>query len=165
MAKMGRRKRSRLITQGLITSGKTKPQVAEAKSAEAKVAAAEQATGAKAAVKAEAVAKPKAAAKANANAAAKASAAAKPSATPGAPDLQALADRVKARRKENGWTQADVAKQGGPSAGAISQIERCLMESPAEDVLAKLDAGLEWPAGTAGAILAGTAGELVGSAR
>ncbi|MEC3953672.1 helix-turn-helix domain-containing protein [Nocardia sp. CDC153] len=151
MAKMGRRKRSRLITQGLITSGKTKPQDAASKPVEAKAAA-----------KAETAKPEPAAAKATG---AKAKAEAKPSAAAGAPDIKALADRVKARRKENGWTQADVAKQGGPSAGAISQIERCLMESPAEDVLAKLDAGLEWPAGTAGAILAGSAAELVGSAR
>ncbi|MEV0250826.1 helix-turn-helix domain-containing protein [Nocardia sp. NPDC050712] len=70
-------------------------------------------------------------------------------------DIEALADKVKARRREKGWTQADVAKNGGPSAGTISQIERCLSEEPAADTLAKLDAGLEWPENTADAILRG----------
>ncbi|MGW4532999.1 helix-turn-helix domain-containing protein [Nocardia sp. NPDC004340] len=76
----------------------------------------------------------------------------------GQPDIKALAERVKARRKENGWTQADVAKKGGPSAGSISQIERCLIEEPAEDLLAKLDTALEWPSGTADGIVRGLVG-------
>lgn len=86
-------------------------------------------------------------------------------ATGGAPDITALAERVKARRRENGWTQAEVAKKGGPSAGVISQIERCLVESPAGDVLDKLDAALEWPAGTADGILRGASAELVGAGK
>ncbi|MGW2662963.1 helix-turn-helix domain-containing protein [Nocardia tengchongensis] len=73
----------------------------------------------------------------------------------GQPDIQALAERVKARRRENSWTQADVAKKGGPSAGSISQIERCLIEEPAPDLLAKLDTALEWPSGTADSIVRG----------
>ncbi|WP_169815528.1 helix-turn-helix domain-containing protein [Nocardia inohanensis] len=136
MAKMGRRKRSRLITQGLLTSGKTRP---EGKKQPEPVAA-----------------KPAEAPKPVAAAVAPAAA--------GEPDIKALAERVKARRKENGWTQADVARKGGPAAGAISQIERCLMESPAADVLEKLDTALEWPAGTADSILKGTAATLVGAA-
>ncbi|NNH70506.1 helix-turn-helix transcriptional regulator [Nocardia uniformis] len=71
------------------------------------------------------------------------------------PDIKALADRVKERRREKGWTQADVARNGGPSAGVISQIERALTESPAADTLAKLDTALEWPADTCDAILRG----------
>ncbi|MEU8894554.1 helix-turn-helix domain-containing protein [Nocardia sp. NPDC048505] len=70
-------------------------------------------------------------------------------------DVEALAERVKARRREKGWTQADVAKNGGPSAGTISQIERCLSEDPAADTLSKLDAGLEWPENTCESILRG----------
>ncbi|UGT42828.1 helix-turn-helix domain-containing protein [Nocardia yamanashiensis] len=143
MAKMGRRKRSRLITQGLLTSGKTRPQEAVRAPAEPVVAQAEAAEAAA----------PAAAAPAQAAAA-----------VSGEPDIKALSERVKARRKENGWTQADVARKGGPAAGAISQIERCLMESPAEDVLAKLDTALEWPAGTAEGILRGAESELVGAA-
>ncbi|WP_433566173.1 helix-turn-helix domain-containing protein [Nocardia sp. CA-151230] len=81
----------------------------------------------------------------------------------GVPDIKALAERVKARRQENGWTQAEVAKKGGPSAGVISQIERCLVEAPAGDVLDKLDVALEWAAGTADSILRGASAELVGA--
>ncbi|MFE3051906.1 hypothetical protein [Nocardia sp. NPDC059239] len=47
----------------------------------------------------------------------------------------------------------------------ISQIERCLVEAPAGDVLHKLDAALEWPAGTADGILRGASAELVGAAK
>ncbi|MVU77641.1 helix-turn-helix domain-containing protein [Nocardia sp. ET3-3] len=153
MAKMGRRKRSRLITQGLMTSGKKQGEAAAATSAPvAKPVEAKAAPPKVEAPKAEA---PKVEAPKAAEVAAPKSA--------GEPDIQALADRVKARRKENGWTQADVAKKGGPSAGAISQIERCLMETPAEDVLAKLDAALEWPSGTADGILRGA--DLVGAGK
>ncbi|MGW4249512.1 helix-turn-helix domain-containing protein [Nocardia sp. NPDC004722] len=144
MGKMGRKKRSRLITQGLLTSGKDRAQVTQ------RVAAEPVAERVVAPVVAETAVVPEAVVVADVAA--------------GEPDLQALADRVKARRRENGWTQADVAKNGGPSTGMISQIERCLMESPAEDVLVKLDAALQWPAGTADAILRGSA-ELVGAAK
>ncbi|MGW0247946.1 helix-turn-helix domain-containing protein [Nocardia goodfellowii] len=75
--------------------------------------------------------------------------------TPVRLDVTALAERVKARRREKGWTQADVARNGGPSAGTVSQIERCLSEEPAADTLAKLDAGLEWPERTSESILRG----------
>ncbi|WP_369640609.1 helix-turn-helix domain-containing protein [Nocardia sp. JMUB6875] len=163
MAKMGRRKRSRLITQGVITSGKKQPE-AGAKPQSEPVAAQAKADAPKAKTKAEA---PKAADKAGKAAADKAVAGkaekAAPKASAGQPDIKALADRVKARRRENGWTQADVAKKGGPSAGAISQIERSLIEQPAEDLLAKLDAALEWPSGTADAILRGA--DLVGAGK
>ncbi|WP_196054837.1 helix-turn-helix domain-containing protein [Nocardia aurantiaca] len=87
-----------------------------------------------------------------------------PVAAAGVPDIKALAERVKARRRENGWTQADVARQGGPSAGSVSQIERCLIEAPVRDMLNKLDVGLGWPPGTAADILRGASSELVGAA-
>ncbi|MGW5112727.1 helix-turn-helix domain-containing protein [Nocardia sp. NPDC004123] len=147
MAKMGRRKRSRLITQGVIGSGKA-PRVLDAQGAKAESVVSEAA--------APAVSEPVAVAAVAETGAA---------ATGGAPDIEALAERVKARRRENGWTQAEVAKKGGPSAGVISQIERCLVEAPAGDVLDKLDAALEWPAGTADGILRGASAELVGAAQ
>ncbi|MFF2549405.1 helix-turn-helix domain-containing protein [Nocardia sp. NPDC058058] len=151
---MGRRKRSRLNTQAFLASGgvsKKQQEAAErAMRTETAAAQAESAAPAAKATAAQATTKPAA------DAAAK-PAAAKPAAAQSAdgPDLAALADRVKARRKEMGWTQGDVAKKGGPAAGMISQIERSLVEDPAAEVLTKLDAGLEWPANTAEAILAG----------
>ncbi|WP_330181690.1 helix-turn-helix domain-containing protein [Nocardia sp. NBC_01503] len=139
MAKMGRRKRSRLNTQAFLASGGVSKKQREAAEADSTAAAAADAPS---------VAAPKAKTAAKAEA--------KPAAQPtGDLDIAALADRVKARRREMGWTQGDVAKKGGPAAGMISQIERSLVESPAAEVLAKLDAGLDWPADTAAAILAG----------
>lgn len=142
MGKLGRRKRSRLITQGLITSGKTRPQ-AVAKD-EAVVAEAAAKPVAREAVAPEPVAPEPVVEQIVAETVAA-----------GQPDIQALAERVKARRREKSWTQADVAKKGGPSAGSISQIERCLIEEPAPDLLAKLDTALEWPSGTADSIVRG----------
>lgn len=141
MAKMGRRKRSRLNTQAFLAGGGAKKQQAPVEPAETKPAAKAET---KAAAKAEAKPAEKAAAKPAAQAGAT-----------GALDIAALADKVKARRREMGWTQGDVAKKGGPAAGMISQIERSLVEEPAADVLTKLDAGLEWPANTSDAILHG----------
>ncbi|WP_157514309.1 helix-turn-helix domain-containing protein [Nocardia concava] len=161
MAKMGRRKRSRLITQGVITSGKKQPESGTKPQSEPVAAQAKpKAEASKAAAAGKAVASKGTADKVVASKAAEQAA---PKASAGQPDIKALADRVKARRRENGWTQADVAKKGGPSAGAISQIERSLIESPAEDLLVKLDAALEWPSGTADAILRGA--DLVGAGK
>ncbi|MEU0541190.1 helix-turn-helix domain-containing protein [Nocardia sp. NPDC005978] len=123
-----------------------------------KAAPAQHAKAAAPAAKADAAAKP-AAAKPEAAAKKVASepAAAKPAAGAGGePDLKALSDRIKARRKEMGWTQADLARTSGLSANAVSQLERCLNEDPAADVLAKLDTGLEWPSDTSDSILRGT---------
>ncbi|MEU1204587.1 helix-turn-helix domain-containing protein [Nocardia sp. NPDC005825] len=124
-----------------MTSGKTRPEAAQVTR--------------DAAVAAEPVA---AVAVAEQPVVAQAAAAAVSESAAGQPDIKALAERVKARRKEHGWTQADVAKKGGPSAGSISQIERCLIEEPAEDLLAKLDTALEWPSGTADGIVRGLVG-------
>lgn len=141
MAKMGRRKRSRLINSGALAP---KGAASSAAAVEPKPApAAKPAKLPKVSESKAKVSEPKAKAsepKAQAH-----------------PDIEALAERVKARRREKGWTQADVAKNGGPSAGAISQIERALNESPAAEILAKLDTALEWPADTCAAILRGTA--------
>ncbi|MGX1805247.1 helix-turn-helix domain-containing protein [Nocardia sp. NPDC055321] len=149
---MGRRKRSRLLTQGLLVpDGGARKQGGEAGSAEVKAVAAAPAA------KVEAAAKPAAATKAEP---VKVQGTAKPAAAEpaagGEPDLKALSDRIKARRKEMGWTQADLARTSGLSANAVSQLERCLNEDPAADVLAKLDTGLEWPSDTADSILRGT---------
>lgn len=147
MAKMGRRKRSRLTTEAFLTggspAGSERAQAKKNKRAEANAERVESEAAEAKAERAEAKSAPAAAAKPVAQAAA------------GALDLAALADKVKARRKEMGWTQGDVAKKGGPAAGMISQIERSLVEAPAADVLTKLDAGLEWPTSTSDAILHG----------
>ncbi|MGQ4618796.1 helix-turn-helix domain-containing protein [Nocardia sp. R7R-8] len=115
MAKMGRRKRSRLITSGML---REKQQEAErgAPAHPAPLAAREVETA-------------------------------------GALDLDALATRVRARRREMKWTQADVADNGGPPAKVISEIERSRNPRPDAEVLDRLDAGLEWPPGTSATIL------------
>ncbi|MEV6274856.1 helix-turn-helix domain-containing protein [Nocardia sp. NPDC051832] len=150
MAKMGRRKRSRLITAGLLAPDKAQPKTP---AASAGARAEKQLAAPKSAAPAPKSAAPKATASKTDQAAPKAT---EPAASgPERLDVEALAERVKARRREKGWTQADVARNGGPSAGTISQIERCLSEEPATDTLAKLDAGLEWPDNTSEAILRG----------
>ncbi|WP_159839736.1 helix-turn-helix domain-containing protein [Nocardia sp. CY41] len=68
-------------------------------------------------------------------------------------DLDALAARVRARRRERKWTQADVAGNGGPPAKLVSEIERSRNACPSAEVLDRLDAGLEWPPGTSAMIL------------
>lgn len=73
--------------------------------------------------------------------------------TEGALDLDALAARVRARRRERKWTQADVAGNGGPPAKLVSEIERSRNAQPSDEVLDRLDAGLEWPPGTSAMIL------------
>ncbi|MGK8524797.1 helix-turn-helix domain-containing protein [Nocardia asteroides] len=73
--------------------------------------------------------------------------------TAGALDLDALATRVRARRRERKWTQADVAGNGGPPAKAISEIERSRNPQPSAELLDQLDTGLEWPPGTSATIL------------
>lgn len=158
MQKMGRRKRSRLMTLGLLA-----PDGAERKASlegDSKAAAAPKATKAAAAPATKAGSAPASKAAAPKAAAVKEPKSAEPKAPAGELDIKGLSERVKARRKEKGWTQADVARTSGLSANAVSQIERCLNESPAEDVLAKLDTGLEWPRNTSDSILRGTA-ELV----
>lgn len=147
MAKIGRRKRSRMTTQAFLSGAGTRPAEAPVKKkAEARAAKSAEVSAAKPA----------------AASAPKAAPAAKPvpASAAGAPDIKALADKVKERRREKSWTQGDVAKQGGPAAGTVSQIERCLIEEPTAETLTKLDAGLEWPANTAEAILRGN---LVGA--
>ncbi|WP_194819175.1 helix-turn-helix domain-containing protein [Nocardia sp. XZ_19_385] len=162
MAKMGRRKRSRLITAGLLAPDKVHTKTVSAPPAGAstkkqQAATEPAATGAKVAQPATKAAQPAGKGAQPAGKAAQPAAKA-PEPVTGAPerlDVEALAEQVKTRRREKGWTQADVARNGGPSAGTISQIERCLSEEPAADTLAKLDAALEWPENTCEAILRG----------
>lgn len=119
---MGRRKRSRLITSGMLREKHRE----EEQGAPARPAPPEEEVETADALDLDAV---------------------------GALDLDALATRVRARRREMKWTQADVAGNGGPPAKVISEIERSRNPRPDADVLDRLDAGLEWPPGTSATIL------------
>ena len=73
-----------------------------------------------------------------------------------------LAEAVKARREELHLTRQDVrdaAVRAGQdiSVSTLANIERAHSDRYARDSLDGLDAGLEWPAGTAHSILAGSA--------
>ncbi|MFE7743599.1 helix-turn-helix domain-containing protein [Nocardia sp. NPDC057455] len=80
-------------------------------------------------------------------------------------DLDALAARVRARRREMKWTQADVAGNGGPPAKVVSEIERSRNPRPGAEVLDRLDAGLDWPPGTSATILGDEAASELAAAR
>ncbi len=69
-------------------------------------------------------------------------------------DAVHLARVVAAWRLRHGWSQAVVSARGGPSATTLSAIESAewASERPAA-TLAKLDAGLGWPPGTAARVL------------
>lgn len=64
-------------------------------------------------------------------------------------DRQRLGKAVADRRAELGRPQGDLAAHGGPSARTIRSIEQATLASYTPAMLAKLDAGLDWPAGTA----------------
>lgn len=84
---------------------------------------------------------------------------------PDLPDIVALAERVKARRKELGVSQAGLARRGGPSAGTIGEIERCRNPLPLPETLDKLDHALGWEPNTSDTILrGGVAGHAVETA-
>ncbi|WP_280491939.1 helix-turn-helix domain-containing protein [Nocardia asiatica] len=80
-------------------------------------------------------------------------------------DLDALAARVRARRREMKWTQADVAGNGGPPAKVVSEIERSRNPRPSAEVLDRLDAGLDWPPGTSATILGAEPASELAAAR
>ncbi|MGK8490507.1 helix-turn-helix domain-containing protein [Nocardia asiatica] len=80
-------------------------------------------------------------------------------------DLDALAERVRARRREMKWTQADVAGNGGPPAKVVSEIERSRNQRPSAEVLDRLDAGLDWPPGTSATILGAEPASELAAAR
>ncbi|MCW2815659.1 MAG: hypothetical protein JWN84_3114 [Nocardioides sp.] len=69
-------------------------------------------------------------------------------------DAAHLARVVVGWRSRHGWSQAVVSARGGPSATTLSAIESAewSSERPAA-TLAKLDAGLGWPRGTAAKVL------------
>lgn len=60
-----------------------------------------------------------------------------------------LATMVRSRRKELGFTRAQCTAAGGPSAATLAAVEQGRLTNPADTVLAQLDTGLQWPAGTA----------------
>jgi hypothetical protein len=66
-----------------------------------------------------------------------------------------LADAVRQRRDERGWTQPDVYSRGGPSIDRIQAIEGVRTDSYSSRTLSKLERALEWEAGSCRAILAG----------
>lgn len=68
---------------------------------------------------------------------------------PTAADRQRLGKAVADRRAELGRPQEDLASHGGPSARTVRSIEQATLSSHTPAMLAKLDAGLDWPDGTA----------------
>lgn len=73
------------------------------------------------------------------------------------PDIATLAQLVRSRRMEMGWTQSVVAQRGGPSAGTVSEIELQKNPLPTDATLTKLDHALGWDSGTSDTILRGGA--------
>lgn len=67
---------------------------------------------------------------------------------------QALAEAVTSRVRELGWSQTTVAARGGPSTTSLTKITGGIGRlSP--KMLAQIDRGMDWTAGTAARILAG----------
>lgn len=69
-----------------------------------------------------------------------------------------LAEAVKARRHELQLSQLDVWQNGGPSNTTLTAVENGLVETLTRTTARKLDAGLQWPEGTAKRIHEGTMG-------
>lgn len=66
-----------------------------------------------------------------------------------------LAEAVRQRRDERGWTQPDVYSRGGPSIDRIQAIEGVRTDSYSSRTLSKLERALDWETGSCRAILAG----------
>lgn len=66
-----------------------------------------------------------------------------------------LAEAVRQRRDDRGWTQLDLATRGGPSIDRIQAIEGVRTDGYSPRTLAKLERALEWRQGSVRAILAG----------
>ena len=66
----------------------------------------------------------------------------------------ALSDAVKARMGEQGWSQATVITQGGPSSTSLTKILSG-QGNLSPKLLAQLDTGLQWEPGTSARILTG----------
>lgn len=64
-----------------------------------------------------------------------------------------LADAVKARREEHGWTQQDVVQQGHLSLNRLQAIEAGRTAQYRRTTLEDLDRGLKWVQGSAARIL------------
>lgn len=64
-------------------------------------------------------------------------------------NLKKLGAEVLARREHLGLTQDEVADAGGPSNTTQSKIENQLVEVVSRATLKRLDAGLQWEAGSA----------------
>jgi len=68
-----------------------------------------------------------------------------------------LAEAVRTRRHFLGYTQGDVAANGGPSTRSLRGIETARLTEFTPAMLAKLDRGLRWPRGTSASLLHGEA--------
>ena len=66
-----------------------------------------------------------------------------------------LAEAVRRRRDELGWTQPDVYSHGGPSIDRIQAIEGVRTDSYSSRTLSKLERALNWKPGSCRAILEG----------
>jgi hypothetical protein len=69
----------------------------------------------------------------------------------------ALAQAVKSRRRQSGLSQPDLWRRGGSSDSTLTGIEKCLQAGVLPSTLRKLDAGLDWAAGTALKVLSARA--------
>ncbi|GAA5060175.1 helix-turn-helix domain-containing protein [Nocardia callitridis] len=154
VAKMGRRKRSRLTSGGfqphtIANETVTETAITEKKGAEQADATKAATTKAPPATAAERTSPP--------------ATAENGAADTNTRDLDALGAAVRERRRELKLTQAEISGKGGPSAKAVSEIERSRTPLPQPETLDKLDVALDWTPGTADALLRG-ANELVGAA-
>lgn len=70
-----------------------------------------------------------------------------------------LADAVKTRRQDQGWSQKDVTDRGGPSTETMRLIEGGRRDSYGSRTLLQLDRSLGWHDGTTRKVLDGTATE------
>lgn len=70
-----------------------------------------------------------------------------------------LAEAVSARRAQLGRAQEAMPAHGGPSGRTVRAIEQVQLASFTDNVLAKLDRGLDWRSGQAARILSGEADE------
>ena len=76
-------------------------------------------------------------------------------------DLRRLAHAVTERRRALGLTRAEVKDRGGPADTTLARIEQPTETTapPRPSTLRRIDAGLDWPAGTAAGLLVGASGQ------
>ena len=70
-------------------------------------------------------------------------------------DPRAFGHAVKTRREQLGLRQDELGARGGPSTTTLTKIENGSPTPVSKATLRKLDTGLDWPVGTAAAVLAG----------